>query len=164
MNVVVAVNSDWGIGYNNSQSIVISKDRSHFKKLTDGGILITGRKTFEDLGRPLPNRKTIVLTRDKKFNAKGVIAAHSVDEVLLKISDEDTGKVFVIGGASVYNLLLPMCSIAYVTKIEAAPPSDTFFPNLDEMPEWRLEDQGESLTSGNVRYSFNRYVRTLNNS
>ncbi|MDR0490624.1 MAG: dihydrofolate reductase [Oscillospiraceae bacterium] len=160
MNIIVAVNSDWGIGYNNTQSIVISEDRRHFKKITDGGVLIAGRKTFEDLGRPLPDRKTIVITRDRKFNVKGVVVAHSVDEVLAKITDEDSGKVFVIGGGSIYRLFLPLCSNAYVTKIDAAPPSDTFFPNLDNMPEWSLETRGETRESGGVRYSFDRYVRS----
>ena len=161
MNIVVAVNSDWGIGYNNKQSIVIDEDRQHFKRVTDGGVIIAGRKTFEDFGRPLPNRKNIVLTRDRTFNAHGVVVAHSMDEVLVKIADDDTDKVFVIGGESIYELFMPMCSYAHVTKIEAAPLSDVFFPNLDELPEWSLESRGETNVSGGVRYSFDRYVRAL---
>ena len=154
MNIVVAVNSDWGIGYNNTQSIVIPEDRMHFKELTDGGVVIAGRKTFKDIGRPLANRKNIVMSRDRSFKAAGVFVEHSVDAVLTMIADDDTDNVFVIGGGSIYELFLPMCSVAYVTKIEAAPPSDTYFHNLDESPIWSVASQGEACESGGVRYSF----------
>ena len=157
MNIVVAVNSDWGIGYNNSQSIIIPEDRRNFQKLTRGGVVIAGRITFEDFGRPLPNRKTIILTRDRMFRASGIIVAHSIDETLAMVGDEDSEKVFVIGGGSVYNQLLPVCAYAYVTKLEAAPQSDTYFPNLDESPDWTLENRGDTQESIGIRYSFNLY-------
>ena len=159
MNLVVAVNNDWGIGYNNTQSIVIPEDRQHLQKITKGGTIIVGRKTFEDFGRPLPNRKNIVMTRDRNFMAGSVIVAHSVDEVLAKIADESTDNVFVLGGESIYNLFLPMCSYAYITKVEASPLSDTFFPNLDESPDWSLDDHGETRESKGIRYSFNKYSK-----
>ena len=158
MNIIVAVNSDWGIGYNNTQTIVIPEDRKNFNNMTHGGTVIAGRKTFEDFGTPLPNRKNIILTHDRKFKVKGVIAAHSIDEVLALVGDDDTEKVFVIGGGSVYKQFLPMCSCAYVTKIEADPPSDTYFPNLDKLPGWSLEKQGETFISRGVKYSFDRYI------
>ena len=157
MKIIVAVNSDLGIGYNNTQSIVIPEDRRNFHALTKGGIVVAGRKTFEDFGRPLTNRKNIILTHDRKFKAGGVIAAHSVDEVLAIIAEYDSNNVFIIGGGSVYIQFLPMCTLAYVTKIDAAPPSDTYFPSLDELPGWSLETQGETLESKGLRYSFNLY-------
>jgi len=159
MNSIAAVNSDWGIGYNNAQSIVIPEDRRHFNKITTGGVVIAGRKTFEDIGKPLAHRKNIILTRDKSFKADGVIAAHSVDEALALAADFDTDKVFVIGGGRIYKLFLHMCTYAYITKIEAAPPSDTFFPNLDELNDWVLENCGEPKMSGGIRFSFCRYLR-----
>ena len=161
MNAIVAVNSDWGIGYNNTQSVVIPEDRRNFRKLTDGGIIIAGKRTFDDFGRPLPNRTNIILTRDRGFTAHGISVAHSVDEVLMKIAEEDQDKVFIIGGGSIYKLFLPMCSCAYITKIESSPPSDTFFPNLDDSPDWTLDIQGEPQESGGVRYSFCRYVKGI---
>ena len=157
MNIVVAVNSDWGIGYNNSQSLVISEDRENFRKITSGGIVIVGRKTFQEIGRPLPNRMNIILTQDKTFKASGTIVTHSIDEVLAKIGDSDTDKVFVIGGGAIYRQFLPMCSHAHVTKIYAAPPSDTFFPNLDDLPNWSLEIQGERHESKSLQFAFNLY-------
>ena len=161
MNIIVAVNSDWGIGYNNTQSIVIPEDRRNFQKKTSGGIVIAGRVTFEDFGRPLPNRKNIILSRDRGFRASGVNVAHSLEEALALIADDDSEKVFIIGGGSVYGLFLPMCSFAYVTKIDAAPLSDTHFPNLDDSPDWSLESCGESLESSGIRYSFDLYKNNL---
>ena len=159
MNIVVAVNSDWGIGYNNTQSVVIPEDRRNFRKITEGGTIIAGKRTFDDFGRPLPNRKNIVLTRDRGFAAGGIDVAHSIEEVLARIAEDKTDKVFIIGGGSIYKTFLPMCSHAYITKIEASPQSDTFFPNLDDSPDWTLETQGETQESGGVRYSFCRYVQ-----
>jgi len=160
MNVIVAVNADWGIGYNGTQTIVIPEDRRYFKKLTEGGVVIAGRKTYEDFRRPLPNRKNIILTRDKAFKADGAVVLHTVDEVLAEISGHDTEKVFVIGGGDIYRLLLPLCSRAYVTKIEAAPPSDTFFPSLDDLPGWTLENSEFGMRNSelSVDYSFNLYT------
>ena len=158
MNAIVAVNSDWGIGYGDTQSIVLPEDRVFFREKTSGGTVIVGRTTFEDFGKPLPDRKNIVLTRDSNFKASGILIANSVDEVLALVADEDASRVFVIGGGSIYNMLLPLCSWAYVTKIEAAPLSNVFFPNLDELPGWVLEVKGETLESNGIRYSFNRYL------
>ena len=157
MNAVAAVNSDWGIGYNNTQSIVIPEDRRHFSELTKGGVVIAGRKTFEDIGRPLPNRKNIIMTRDKRFMADGIFVARSLDEVLSMISGEDTNSVYVIGGGIVYRLFLPMCAFAHITKIEAAPASDTFFHNLDESPDWSVVNQGDLCESNGMHYSFAIY-------
>jgi len=157
MNLIVAVNSDWGIGYNNTQSIVLPEDRKNFLRLTKGCHLIVGRKTFEDLGRPLPGRENIILTHDREFRVTGAVSAHCVDEVLAIIANKETDKVYVIGGGVIYEQFLPMCSRAYITKIDAAPQSDTFFSNLDELPDWTLESQGEKLEYDGIRYSFNVY-------
>jgi len=139
MNAIVAVYSDWGIGYNGGQTIVIPEDRKRFREITDGGVVIAGRKTFGELRRPLPNRRNIVLTRDCAYAQDGVEIAHSAGEVAALVAEEDPERVFVIGGGEIYRLFLPMCEFAYVTRIDASPQSDTFFPNLDELPGWSLE-------------------------
>ena len=159
MNAIVAVNSDWGIGYGGSQTVVIPEDRQYFKKTTTGGVVIVGRKTFKDFPGPLQNRKNIILTRDRAFTVKGAIVAYSVEDVLDLVSEEEASKVFVVGGGDIYRLLLPHCINAYVTKIEAAPPSDTFFPNLDAMPEWRLEscEYGKRDAESGIEFSYNIY-------
>jgi len=141
VNAIVAVNADWGIGLGGSQVIVIPEDRRRFRMLTEGGLVIAGRKTYESLDGPLPNRRNIILTRCMDYRIDNAATVHSIDGVLAEIGDFDPDKVFVIGGESVYRQLLPLCTLAYVTKIEASPPSDTFFPDLDVLPGWELESR-----------------------
>ena len=145
MNAIVAVNSDWGIGLDGKQQNVVPEDRRHFRLLTEGGVVIVGRKTFESFPAPLPRRVNIILTRNRDYLRDGALIAHSVGDVLAMIGGYDTGKVFVVGGESVYRQLMPYCAKAYVTKIELAPPSDTFFPNLDIMPDWTRELDAVSM-------------------
>ena len=161
MNVIVAVNSDWGIGFGGRQVVVLSEDRKFFKEMTTGGVVIAGRKTFEEFpGGALPNRKNIILTRDKSFIAEGITVLHSVDEVLAEVSKEDSDKVFVAGGGAIYEQFLTYCSTAYITKLEAAPQSDTYFPNLDELENWSKERELESGESNGVKYTVCIYKNT----
>jgi dihydrofolate reductase len=141
MNAIAAVYSDWGIGLGGAQTIVIPEDRRRFKALTYSGVVIAGRRTFEGFREPLPKRKHIILTRNHAFLSYGVAIAHSITEALAEIKDGDPDKVFVIGGGDIYRLFLPLCAYAYITKIDAAPQSDTFFPNLDNASGWSLESR-----------------------
>ena len=156
-NIIVAVYSDWGIGFRGRQPVVIAEDRRFFREATEGGAVIAGRKTFESIGGALPGRMNIVLTRNRAFAADGATAAHSISDALRKLSCSDPAKLFIIGGSSVYRAFLPLCGCAYVTKIEAAPLSDAFFPDLDAMNGWELAYQSEPKESENVRYTFNTY-------
>jgi len=153
MNIIVATSSDWGIGINGSQTIVIPDDRDFFKRTTAGGVIIYGRKTYEEIGKPLPDRKNILLTRDSDYSADGCIIANTVDEAFSEIAGDDPDKVFVIGGGEIYNAFLPFCIRAYVTKIEAAPMSDTFFPNLDALSNWSIERRSIKYESDGISYS-----------
>jgi len=153
MNIIVAVNNDWGIGYEGAQTCVIPEDRMFFKAVTEGGVIISGRKTFEEIGRPLPNRKNIILTRDPNFAEEGVVVARSMEEVMKEIEGEDQDSVYVIGGGEIYTMFLPLTSRAFVTKIDTSPPSDTFFPNLDALPTWSIERRSEKKHSNTFEYS-----------
>ena len=163
MNIIVAVTQNWGIGNNGTQQIVIPDDRRFFKEITIGKTVILGRKTFEDIGKPLPARQNIILTRDKDFKAEDVHVENSIDNLLKTI--KNSTETFVIGGESVYNAMLPHCTRAYVTKIDANPTSDTFFPNLDELPEWSIQKVLRSgvfndittVESNPIRYSIILY-------
>ena len=160
MNIIVAVYSDWGIGCSGTQPIVLPEDRKFFKETTDGGTVIVGRRTFEDFGgKPLPNRRNIIITNDRNFKADGAVVVHSAIEALSEVKREDPNKVFVIGGQSIYTMLMPACKCAYVTKIELAPQSDTFFPDLDNKPGWQLFERSETFESNGVKYSFWTYGR-----
>ena len=159
LEIVVAANEDWGIGFNGTQTLVIPEDRRHFREITGRGTVIVGRKTLLDFpgGKPLKNRRNIVLTRDPGFAAPGAEIAHSAEEALNMC--EDDGPVYVIGGESVYRALLPYCSRAHVTRIYAAPESDAFFPDLTALPDWRLTDPGEVKEHEGLRYSFQTWER-----
>ena len=161
MNIIVAANKDWGIGYNGEQTVIIPEDREYFREITDGGIVIVGRKTFESMGKPLPNRRNIVLTNKRDYQARGVTVAHSMNEALEKIKPNNSHKVFIIGGAEVYNQFLPWCSYVYVTKIEVVTEADRFFPDLDKLTDWELMHQGDILQSNNMWFSFDLYRSKL---
>ena len=157
MNIIVAVNKDWGIGYKGEQTVVIPEDRLFFREITDGGIVIVGRKTFESISKPLTNRKNIVLTNNREFKARGVTVVHSMSQAIEKIPPNSNHKVFVIGGGEVFNQFLPWCLYAYVTRFNVVTESDRFFPNLDKTHGWELMHKGDVLESSGVFYSFDLY-------
>jgi len=158
MNIIVAVNADWGIGHDGKQVVVLPEDRKFFREKTTGGTIITGRKTFEDFPGILPNRKNIILTRDENFSHESLIICRSVEEVLEIVKDDDPNMVFVVGGGSIYNQFLPLCSKAYITKLDIVPHSDTYFPNLDELENWSVDHEMSSGESGAVKYALYLYI------
>ena len=137
MDAIVSVCGDWGIGAGGRQGVVIPEDRRRFRRISEGGAVIVGRKTFMEIGGPLPNRKNIVLTRNEGFRANGVTVVNSIGMLLEGLRAVAPMRAFVIGGGSVYGQLLPYCSCAFVTKILLETSSDTFFPDLDKSGDWR---------------------------
>lgn len=158
MELIVAVYSDWGIGRDGTQPIALSADRKFFRETTRGAAVIVGRRTVEDFPgqRPLPGRVNYLLTRGEK-NYPGFRSCHSPEEALEMTKEAE--RVFVIGGGSVYRRMLPYCDAAYITKLGVCPESDTFFPNLDESPDWEMEAELGRGEEGGVAYSFLRYRR-----
>lgn len=157
MDAIVAVYSDWGIGAGGTQPVVLKADRAQFKRVTDGKAVIVGRRTLADFpnGRPLKGRRNIVVTR-QSILIDGAFVAHSVAEAAELCKDEAT---VVIGGASVYRDFFPLIDRVFVTKIDLCPVSDSFFPNLDELCDWQLVDNGEELHEGDIAYRFTVYER-----
>lgn len=160
MNAIVAICEDWGIG-NQGELLVRNKaDMRHFVSCTSGGTVIMGRTTLDSFpgGRPLKNRRNIVLTRQADFSREGVEVAHSVEEALDLVAEDNPDDVWVIGGASVYEQLLGHCKSVVVTRNGCTRPADTYFPNLDELPAWRLASRdGKGVTEEGVPYSFLTY-------
>lgn len=157
MDAIVAVYSDWGIGAKGTQPVVLKADRALFRKLTDGATVIVGRKTLEDFpgGKPLKNRRNIVISR-RDIQVEGAEVAHSLEEAVALVGSE---RSFVIGGASVFKQFYPVLDRVYVTKIDLCPESDSFFPNLDEEPDWVIKDEGEELCENGISYRFTCYER-----
>ena len=158
MNLIVAVYDDWGIGKDGTQPVALSADRKFFRETTKGAMVIVGRKTLADFpgGQPLPKRVNVVLTRGE-LKQDGVVVCHSAEEAVELAKNAE--KAFVIGGGTVYRELLPFCDTAYITKVHTKPVSDTFFPNLDESPDWKLEEILQSGEENDISYEMCRYVR-----
>lgn len=158
MDAIVAVYSDWGIGDGGTQPVVLKADRAHFRQVTDGNAVIVGRKTLSDFpgGRPLKNRYNIVVTR-QDIQIEGAQVVHSTEEALAAAAQYP--RCLVIGGASVYKQFYPHCDRVFLTKIDLAPHSDSFFPNLDADPAWVCTDEGEWLEEDGLRYCFCTYER-----
>lgn len=156
LNMIVAVYEDWGIGDGGTQQIVIPEDRKNFQQLTKGNAIVVGRKTLADFpdGKPLPDRTNIVLTT-QDLKIEGAIVVHSLDELFEAI--KDMPKVFIAGGASVYNQLLKYCERVYITRIYTSPKSDSFFPNLDENFNWSCEEFGDAKVYDGIKYRFCEY-------
>lgn len=158
MDMIVAVDLNWGIGYNGTQPVVIPEDRKFFRETTAGSTVIVGRRTLADFpgGRPLKNRRNIVLSSQKDLVIPDAEVVHGLDELKTALESAD-GKVFVIGGDSVYKLLMPYCEHAIITKICAAPEADRFIENLDEAENWTLLEKGETKCHEGIEYSFDTY-------
>lgn len=157
MQAIVAVSRSWGIGKDGQLLFHISADLQRFKALTTGHTVVMGRKTLQSLpgGRGLPNRRSLVLTRQERFTPERAETVHSLAELLALAGDE----AFVIGGQEVYEQLLPYCTRAYVTKVFADVPADAFFPNLDEDPLWRAVSTGEMQEENGLTFQYVEYQR-----
>ncbi len=165
LGAIVAVTSDWAIGLNGDMVVVNKADMKHFVEITTGHPVIMGRKTLESFpgGRPLKNRRNIVLTRDTSFAREGVEVVHSVKEALRCVSAET--EAWVIGGGEIYRQMLPYCAVAEVTKNLCRCEADTFFPDLDANKDWHVSAETSvcELTEGEgtpgLRYQFVSYTR-----
>ena len=161
MNLIVAVDKNWSIGRKGKLLISIPEDMQLFRKETSNKVVVMGRKTLESFsnGLPLKNRTNIVITNDKSYNVKDTIICHSIEEALEEIKKYASNDVYVIGGETIYRQLLPYCDVAHVTKIDYEYDADTQFPNLDEMPEWSIEERSDERTYFDLEYEFLKYIR-----
>lgn len=157
MNLIVAVDINWGIGKDNDLLISIPEDMKLFRTMTSGSTIIMGRKTLESFpnGKPLKNRENIVLSSSNID--KDVKVFHSINDVLTYVNNKEN--VFVIGGGSIYKQLLPYCDRAYVTKIHKDFNATIFFPNLDELEDWNLIEIGNIKEWNGIKFQFNIYEK-----
>lgn len=161
MNLIVAVDENWAIGYKNNLLVKIPADQRFFRDETINKAVIMGRKTLETFpnGLPLKNRLNVVITRDKNFKQKDAVVVHSIEEALEAVKDYKTEDVYVIGGETIYRQMLDYCDVAHVTKIDFKYAADTYFPNLDEMPEWEVTASSDEQTYYDLTYTFYKYER-----
>ena len=161
MNIIVAVDENWAIGYRGDLLVRIPADHKMFRNETKGKVVVLGRKTMDTFpgGLPLAGRTNIVLTRNPEYQVKDAIVVHSVEELLAELKNYDTKDVYVIGGDSVYSQLLPYCDTAHVTKIDRSYEADTYFPNLDASGEWEITAESDEQSYFDTTYHFLKYER-----
>lgn len=166
--MLAAVDRRWGIGYQNRLLFRIKQDMDDFRDKTVHNIVVMGRRTFESLpgSRPLANRINIVLSREKELRSRygagesGLIFMGSRDEVL-EYAENAQQSVFIIGGGEIYREFLNAASEAYITKVEAVREADTFFPNLDKLPEWKVVSKsGKGRGTEGPEYEFWHYCKS----
>lgn len=164
---VVCVDANYGIGNKNNLLVHIPEDMKQFKEITSNGSVIVGRKTYESLPKkPLPDRTNIILTKKAKkrpklqkdgtihSNMKYIQAWLSTHEVI-----KENNGIFIIGGGQIYKELLPFCERVYITKVYHTYDADTYFPNLDELPEWGQTYASEMKEYNGIQYQFCIYDR-----
>ena len=143
ISIICAIAKDRGIGYKNKLLVHLPPDLQHFKNITSGHMVIMGQTTFESIGRPLPNRINVVLTKDKNFTAVGCIIKNSIEEALEYAKASDDDEIFFIGGASIYAQSIKHAEKLYLTLIDKTWPADTFFPEYIEFSKIISEEEQE---------------------
>lgn len=159
MNIIAAVDNHWAIGSKGGLLVRIPLDQKTFRETTMGKTIVLGRKTLSTFpnGLPLQGRKNVILSRNPDYKVKGATVLHSKEELFALLKEIGEEDVFVIGGGTVYEMLLPYCRLAYITKIDYHYAADTFFPDLDQMENWKQVEEGEEQTYFDLEFTFCKY-------
>lgn len=156
--LIVAASENNVIGKDNDLPWRLSADLKKFKSLTMGHSIVMGRKTFESIGRLLPGRKTVIITRNENFSFDGASVVHSIDQALEVCVGQE--KVFLIGGAEIYRLAMPMVDEIYLTRVHAEVSGDTFLPEVDWAEFDMLDSESfEANDKNDYRFSLQHYCR-----
>ena len=158
MKLILAVDKNWAIGLDNKMLYDLKKDLKHFKETTTGGLVIMGRKTFDSMGRALPNRENIILTRDKGLKRDGALVFNDISEILSYV-EKSPKEAFVIGGAEICELFLDNIDEAIITKIDKESPADTYLHNFDMDPDFEIVEESEPIDDEGKKIKFVRYKR-----
>ncbi|MFA5773077.1 MAG: dihydrofolate reductase [Candidatus Paceibacterota bacterium] len=163
LSIISAIGKNNEIGKGNALLWDLPADMKHFRETTSGHTVIMGQKTFESIGRPLPNRRNIILTKDADFKSEGIEIVYGVDELmeLLEKTEPEDSECFIIGGGQIYKLFMDKVDKLYITHVEVEfPDADTFFPQID-MTKWQKisEEKHEADEKNKYRLSFAEYKR-----
>ncbi len=161
MKLIVAVDREWGIGKDNGLLFSIPEDMKFFRQTTTGKVVVMGRKTLQSFpgGKPLKNRTNVVLTRGGEI--EGTVTVDGIDSLMRVLEGFCTDDVYVIGGASVYSLLLDYCDEALVTKVDAVGGADAFFPDLDKKDEWEIAFESDQIETNDYKIKFCTYKKNV---
>ena len=160
ISFVVAAASNNVIGLEGKLPWNLPNDMKHFKNVTWGMPVIMGRKTFESLGKVLPGRKNIVITRQPGWKMEGVVAVKSIEDALFVAAETDANEAMVIGGGEIFKTLFDKAKRIYLTRVDAEPEADTFFPVIDPQHWWLLSQKNYEADEKNpYNYSFQTWER-----
>ena len=161
MNMIVAVDENWAIGNKGELLVRIPNDQKMFRNETIGKVVVLGRKTMDTFPQkqPLPKRTNIILTRNPEYKVKDAVVVHSIDELMEELKNYNSEEIYIIGGDSIYQQMLPYCDVAHVTYIEQSYAADSYFPNLDKDPEWVMTAESDEQTYFDITYYFRKYER-----
>jgi len=151
VSIIVAKTQNNAIGYGNKLLCKIPKDMKYFHDSTVGHVVIMGRKTFESIGKPLPGRENIVITKNREYKAQSISVVNNFEEALTLANKFNETEAFVIGGGEIYEIAIKISDRIYLTEIHATLPGDTFFPKID-LTCWR-----EIKRVCNYADDFNKY-------
>lgn len=158
LSIIVAIDENYGIGKNNQLPWHLPADLKYFKAVTTGHTVIMGRKTYDSMGKALPNRRNIVISRQKTLDLQDAELVHSLEEAVSLCSSDD--EVFIIGGAEIFKQALPLISLMYITRIRHQFDADTFLNGIDwnDWEEVSREDR-EPDEKNVYTYSFLKYQK-----
>lgn len=160
LKILVAFDENRVIGKNNTLIWHLPADLKRFKTLTTGHVIIMGRKTFESIGKPLPNRTSIVISRQADLQIDGAIIAHSIEEAILKAKSITREDIFIVGGAEIYALSLPLADQILVTQLHDIFEGDAYFPEIPmETFEVTEKERGITDEKNAYQYSYITYTR-----
>jgi dihydrofolate reductase len=152
ISMIAAMANNRVIGLNNQMPWHLPADLAHFKKVTLGKPVVMGRKTFESIGRPLPGRRNIIITRDKNYQADGIEVVFSPDEAIKAV--EGVEEVMIIGGGHIYETFLPRADRLYLTFIDLNVEGDTCFPDYESVATWQQVSTESSNSDERNAYSY----------
>lgn len=163
VSCIVAIDKNGAIGEKGQIPWYLPADLKYFKKQTTPHHVIMGRNTYESIGKPLPNRINIVITRDPYYLSTGCLIAHSVSEALSIANDHGEKEVFVIGGAQLYKQSMEYWDKLYLTRVDQiAENADTFFPKID-LSNWKLESKEDHIADDKNKWNYSFEIYTLKN-
>ena len=165
LSLIVAIAENNCIGIDNKLPWYLPEDLKYFRRLTTGNIVIMGRKTYESIGKPLPNRSNIVISRNSDFQADGVKIVASIDDAL-KVAESiaeisDTQEAFIMGGAQIYQQTLPLAQRLYITEVKKTVTGDAFFPSIDFSQWQEIGREAHYYEPQDTHYAFVVYERRI---
>ena len=156
LSIIVAIANNQVIGVNNTLPWHLPEDLKRFRALTTGHHIIMGRKTYESLGRLLPGRTTVIVTRNKRYQLEGALIAHSLEAAVALCKNDD--EVFLIGGAELYQDGLKLANKLYITEVDLTVDGDAFFPEFD-LNLWQVASREAHTSAQDLPFSYITYIR-----